>query len=142
MSGTSLEDVLEKVLEYYQDRHPKLQSFAYLHCWQLLKEVPRWWDSPFDVQKRTNTQEGLQKFGSMLKRKSPPGSAPTSAAEAGTGTDSNDAMNASDEEVEEIAEQAFSRRPSWPQDSKAAKGELTAHSKREKIMQKQVLGSE
>ena len=142
VSGTSLEDVPEKVLEYYQDRHPKLQSFVYLHCWQLLKEVPRWWDSPFDVQKRTSTQEGLQKFGSMPKRKSPPSSASTSAAEAGTGTDGNDAANASDEEVEEIVEQAFPRCPSRPQGSKAAKRELAAHAKREKIMQKQVLASE
>ena len=140
--GTSLEDVLEKALEYFQDRHPKLQSFAYLHCWQLLKEVPRWWDSPFNVQKRTNTQEGLQKFGSMPKRKLPPGSAPTSVAEASTGTDGNDAANASNEEVEEIAKQAFPQRPSRPHGSKAAKGELVAHSKREKIMQKQVLASE
>ena len=104
--------------------------------------MPRWWDLPFDVQKRTSTQEGLQKFGSMPKRKSLPGSAPTSAAEAGTGTDGNDAANASDEEVEDIAEQAFPRRPSRPQGSKATKGELAAHSKREKIMQKQVLASE
>ena len=78
----------------------------------------------------------------MPKRKSPLGSAPTSAAEAGTGTDSNDAANASDKEVEEIVEQAFPRCPSRPQGSKAAKGELAAHSKQEKIMQKQVLASE
>ena len=142
VSGTLVEDVLEKALEYYQDRHPKLQSFVYLHCWQLLKEVPRWWDLPFDVQKRTNTQEGLQKFGSMAKRKSPPVSAPTSGAEAGTGMDGNDTANASDEEVQEIGEQAFPCRPSRPQGSKAAKGELAAHSKREKIMQKQVLASQ
>ena len=104
--------------------------------------MPRWWDSPFDVQKRTNTQEGLQKFGSMPKRKSPPVSAPTSGAEVGMGTDGNNAANASDKEVQEIAEQAFPRRPSRPQGSKAAKGELAVHSKREKIMQKQVLASE
>ena len=87
-------------------------------------------------------QEGLQKFGSMPKRKPPPGSAPTSGAEVGTETNSNDAANASDEEVEEIAKQAFPRRPSQLQGSKAVKGELVAHSKWEKIMQKQVLASE
>ena len=51
-SGTSLDDVLERALEYYKDRHPKQAAFAYLHCWGLLKEVTRWWDSSLDVQKR------------------------------------------------------------------------------------------
>ena len=50
-SGTSLNDILERALEYYKDRHPKQAAFAYLHCWGLLKEVPWWWDSPLDVYK-------------------------------------------------------------------------------------------
>ena len=37
---TSLEDVLERALEYYKDCHPKQQSFLYLHCWHIFKEVP------------------------------------------------------------------------------------------------------
>ena len=66
-SGTSLDDVLERALEYYKDRHPKQAAFAYLHCWGLLKEVPRWWDSPLDVQKR---QGGIDNdAASMGKRK-------------------------------------------------------------------------
>ena len=51
-SGTSIDDVLERALEYYKDKHPKQAAFAYLHCWGLLKKVPQWWDSPLDVQKR------------------------------------------------------------------------------------------
>ena len=51
-SGTSLDDVLERALEYYKDRHPKQIPFTYLHCWAVLKEVPRWWDSPLDIPKR------------------------------------------------------------------------------------------
>jgi hypothetical protein len=56
-SGTSLEDVVEKTLQFYQDRHPKQQAFAYLHCWHVLKDVPRWWDSPVDVQRRSLAAE-------------------------------------------------------------------------------------
>ena len=51
-SGTSLDDVLERALEYYKDRHPKQIPFVYLHCWAVLKEILCWWDSPLDIQKR------------------------------------------------------------------------------------------
>ena len=53
-----MEDVLERALEYYRDRHPKQQGFTFLHCWTLLREVPRWWKSPLNVQKRTHGGEG------------------------------------------------------------------------------------
>lgn len=32
-SGWSNEDVLDRALEIYKDRHPKQQKFAFLHCW-------------------------------------------------------------------------------------------------------------
>lgn len=56
-SRVSAEDVLERALEYYKDRHPKQQPFAFLHCWVVLKEVPRWWQSAMEVQRR-NVGEG------------------------------------------------------------------------------------
>ena len=31
-SGTSVDDVVEKMLQFYRDRHPKQQAFVYLHC--------------------------------------------------------------------------------------------------------------
>jgi hypothetical protein len=49
-SGTSSQDVLERALELYKVKHPKQLSFVFLHCWLLLKDVPRWWDSPSEVQ--------------------------------------------------------------------------------------------
>jgi len=32
-SGMSFDDVIEKTLQFYRDRHPKQQAFVYLHCW-------------------------------------------------------------------------------------------------------------
>ena len=48
-SETSLNDVLERALEFYKDRHPKGQSFVYLHYWGLLKDVPCWSESQLDL---------------------------------------------------------------------------------------------
>ena len=31
-SGMSVDDVVEKMLQFYRDRHPKQQAFVYLHC--------------------------------------------------------------------------------------------------------------
>ena len=44
-SGTSLDDILERALELYKQRHPKQRPFVFLHCWRILKDVPRWSDS-------------------------------------------------------------------------------------------------
>jgi hypothetical protein len=49
-SGISSQDVLEHALELYKVKHPKQLSFVFLHYWLLLKDVPRWWDSPSKVQ--------------------------------------------------------------------------------------------
>ena len=64
-SGTSMEDVLDRALEYYRDRHPKHQGFTFLHCWTLLREVPRWWESPLDVQQRSVVGEGGPRGAAM-----------------------------------------------------------------------------
>jgi hypothetical protein len=44
-SGTSLEDVLEWSLELYKIKHLKQLLFVFLHCWSILKDVPRWFES-------------------------------------------------------------------------------------------------
>lgn len=51
-SGTSSHDVLQKALELYKSKHPKNQSFVFIHCWFLLKDIPHWAD-PLDEGKRT-----------------------------------------------------------------------------------------
>ena len=53
-SGAPAEDILERALEFYKDRHPKHQGFVFLHCWHLLKAVPRWWQSAQDIQRQGN----------------------------------------------------------------------------------------
>jgi hypothetical protein len=119
-SGTSLDDVVEKTLQFYRDRPPKQQAFVYLHCWQVLKDVSRWWDSPVDVQRRSAAVESGPKCVGMGKRKSPPTIAPEVAMEgAGSGS-------ASDEEVALISPTGFPPRPTRPQGSKAAKADVVA----------------
>lgn len=71
-SGTSAEDMLGRALEYYKDRHPKQQGFTFLHCWQLLKDVPRWWDSPVDVQRRANVGEASPSIVAKASQRPPP----------------------------------------------------------------------
>jgi hypothetical protein len=56
-SGMLAKDVLERSLEFYKVKHPKQLSFIFLHCWLILKDVPRWWDSPTDVQQRNTRKE-------------------------------------------------------------------------------------
>lgn len=51
-SGTSLEDVLQQALELYRVKHPKQQGFLYIHCWMILKDVPRWFDSAAKLRAR------------------------------------------------------------------------------------------
>jgi hypothetical protein len=40
-SGTTLDDVLRDALELYKVRDPKQHSFVYLHCWIILRDIPR-----------------------------------------------------------------------------------------------------
>ncbi|KAG0554591.1 hypothetical protein KC19_12G103000 [Ceratodon purpureus] len=135
-SGTSLDDVVEKSLQFYRDRHPKQQPFLYLHCWQVLKDVPRWWDSPVDVQRRSAAAETGARAVAMAKRKSPPTVATGENGEA-TGSGS-----ASDDEVAVVSPTGFPRRPSRPQGSKAAKTDLLAQKKGEKILAAQARATE
>ena len=108
-SGASLEDVVDKSLQFYRERHPKQHEFAYLHCWHVLKDVPRWWDSPFDVQRRS--VESSPTGAGMGKRKSL--SPPTSALEV-LGTD---APSASDDDVVVVASPTgFPPRPTGRRD--------------------------
>lgn len=137
-SGTSLDDVVEKALQFYRDRHPKQQAFAYLHCWQVLKDVPRWWDSPIDVQRRSATVESGPRVVAMGKRRSPPTIAPEVATEgAGEGSQSDEEV-----EVVVVSPTGFPPRPTRPQGSKAAKGDVVAQKKREKILHSQARATE
>ncbi|CEO95435.1 No apical meristem-associated C-terminal domain-containing protein [Plasmodiophora brassicae] len=43
-SGTNEEEQIEKALTLYQQTHPKDAKFAYLHCWHVLRSVPKWQD--------------------------------------------------------------------------------------------------
>ena len=105
-SGTSLDDVVEKTLQYYQDRHPKQQAFVYLHCWQVLKDVPRWWDSHVDVQRQLAAAEINPRGVGMGKQKSPLTIAPEVGME--------DGGSASDEEVAIASPTRFPPRPTRP----------------------------
>jgi DNA-binding XRE family transcriptional regulator len=43
-SGTSLDDVLRDALELYKVWDAQQHAFVYLHCWIVLKDIPRWMD--------------------------------------------------------------------------------------------------
>ncbi len=34
------EDVLEKAMELYKSKQPKIASFVIIHCWLLFKGIP------------------------------------------------------------------------------------------------------
>jgi hypothetical protein len=51
-SGTSPNDVLQNALELYKVKHPKQQCFVFIHCWLVLKDVPRWMETPGEVRQR------------------------------------------------------------------------------------------
>ena len=42
VSGSNEEDSIKLAMELYQKTHPNNASFSYLHCWHVLKEVPKW----------------------------------------------------------------------------------------------------
>ena len=63
-SGTSFEDVLEQALDLYKVRQPKLQPFVFVHCWRILRDVPRWCDSIV-----AGNSQPWQPSCMMLKRK-------------------------------------------------------------------------
>jgi hypothetical protein len=85
-SGTSAEDVLERALELYKVKHPKQLSFNFLHCWLY---VPRWWDSPTEVQHRNTRKEKAPT--TMPKRKT---------VEVLTSTAGEEACSGKEDEVE------------------------------------------
>jgi hypothetical protein len=47
-----LDDVLQNALELYKVKHPKQHSFFFIHCWLVLKDVPRWMETPSKVRRR------------------------------------------------------------------------------------------
>jgi hypothetical protein len=49
--GNSIEDTLHKALKLYKLKHPKNLGFCFIHCWLLLKDVPRWNDLREDFKR-------------------------------------------------------------------------------------------
>ena len=133
-SGASAEDVLERALEYYKDRHPKQQPFAFIHCWHLLKEVPRWWQSAQEIQRRGSGGVGASAVGMAAR---------TTQAEQQGGSTSGDVGEAAEEEEPQVvARHNFPSRPTRPQGNKAAKADLSEHSRRDSILKTQALATE
>jgi hypothetical protein len=69
-SGVSLEDLLERALQLYKLKHPKQHSFVFLHCWLILKDVPRWAETREECRIRQQVRAAP-----MPKRKMPPAAA-------------------------------------------------------------------
>jgi hypothetical protein len=43
-NGVSESEILAEALELYKLKHPKGHNFTFLHCWYLLRNVPKWAD--------------------------------------------------------------------------------------------------
>jgi hypothetical protein len=69
-SRVSLEDLLERALQLYKLKHPKQHSFVFLHCWLILKDVPRWAETREECRIRQQVRAAP-----MPKRKMPPAAA-------------------------------------------------------------------
>jgi hypothetical protein len=41
-SGISLKDAFQNALNLYKQKHLKDIFFSFIHCWLILKDVPRW----------------------------------------------------------------------------------------------------
>ena len=126
------EDVLERALEYYKDRHPKQQTFVFLHCWHLLKEVPRWWQSAQEIQRRGSAGVGASAVGMATR---------TAAAEQ-QGASNGEVGEPAEEPAEVVVRQNFPARPTRPQGNKAAKANLSDDSRRDSILKTQALATE
>jgi hypothetical protein len=105
-SGTSLGDVMQRALDLYKVKHPKQSPFVFLHCWTLLREVPRWWDLLVDVRQRA---QPVRTPVAMPKRK---------AAAAVVDVPDDDA---GDNELEILSDPMTWKRPTRPGGNKAAK---------------------
>ncbi|KAG0588250.1 hypothetical protein KC19_2G228700 [Ceratodon purpureus] len=132
-SGVSAEDVLERALEYYKDRHPKQQTFAFLHCWQLLKEVPRWWQSAMDVQKKNVGPDSSA--ATMARGRGAAAQAVDLGEDAAGSTDGQEVPQVvAEEEVQVVSPRSFRSRPARPQGNKAAKNDQAEQGRKEAIL--------
>ena len=116
-SSISNEDILDRALELYKVRHPGQQPFFFLHCWRLLREVPRW----HDLVSMTGGQP-VRSPTAVPKRKTPPASASLASNGAAGNMDGHTAPNSL--QVEDVGNQSFSKRLSCPQGCKSAKKDL------------------
>ena len=110
-SGTSAEDVLDRVLDLYKVRHPKQQPFVFVHCWRLLKDIPRWADV---LGCAVTPQATVRSPTGMPRRRTsapPPSSAAEVEVEAETGA----------VDVDDVREEPLLKRPKRPQGSKSTK---------------------
>jgi hypothetical protein len=133
--GHLLEDVLERALEFYKDRHPKQQGFVFLHCWHLLKEVPRWWQSAQDIQRRGSGGGGASAAGAADQQ-------PHGSGDLGDAVDEEEVAASQAATGGGGARTIFPSRPARPQGSKAAKADLHEQSRRDAILKTQALAAE
>ena len=125
-SGTSLEDVLQRALELYRVKHPKQQGFLYIHCWTILKDIPRWFESAVEVRLRQaiKTPPPQPMKRRRLSSELQDASEPTAVDDDG-------------EECVEVDSTTVSRRPQRPTGNKAAKEELHRARVKESTMRAQ-----
>ena len=123
-SGTSLEDVLQRALELYRVKHPKQHGFLYIHCWTILKDTPRRFDSAVEVRVRQAMKTPPPQ---LLKRR----------RLSSEGADEPTCHDDDGEECVEVDAAPTSRRPQRPTGNKAAKEDLNRLRVKENTMRAQ-----
>ena len=107
-----------------------------MHCWTLLKEVLRWWESPLEVQKRTHGGEGSPGGSAMAARISvvhvPPGVA--------IDVQEHDGAIAEGEGLGSV--ESAARELVRPRGQKVAKQDLLEARRRESILKSQARATE
>lgn len=64
--GTLSKDTLEKAKEIFKAKHPKGKMFAFLTCWDVLKEVPKWQESGPLFSKKTKKANSMKTKLSLI----------------------------------------------------------------------------
>jgi hypothetical protein len=41
---------LQNALELYKTKDPKSNAFVFIRCWLILKDIPRWIETPGDMR--------------------------------------------------------------------------------------------
>jgi hypothetical protein len=57
-----------KFLSFLSQKHPKQNAFVFIHCWLLLKDVPRWLETREESKKVTAMERKVVMLGHLIAK--------------------------------------------------------------------------